>query len=57
MSEDEFVNSVKNQGIDMKISLQRYFNVNEFTDSPADLLSIDSPYLDIEGIPNHISKK
>ena len=56
MSQPEFINNVMNHDIDLKLCLQRYLGDNEhFDDSPFNnILDIDSPYLDIDEIPNNI---
>ena len=54
MSDNDFVNSVMNDGTDLKECLQNYFHDTDLMDNPLALISIDSPYLDIEDIPTKI---
>lgn len=51
MSENDFENSAMNDGTDLKTTLRDYLHESDFNENPINLLSIDSPYLDIEEIP------
>jgi hypothetical protein len=51
---DEFINSAMNDGTDLKTCLQNYLCENDLLENPLSLLSIDSPYLDIEDIPTNV---
>ena len=49
---DDFINSVMNNGTDLKQILQQHLRQNDLFDSPLNMLQIDSPYVDIEDILN-----
>ena len=53
MSGNDFINSVMNTDTDLKNYMHNYTNENEET-NPLSMLSIDSPYLDIEDISANI---
>jgi hypothetical protein len=51
MTDDNNINDVLNCGADLKDCIQSYLHEKDLSDTPLNVLSIDSPYVDIEDIP------